>query len=273
MFHLLRADFYRAFRFKAWYILLAANAVIAIFSVGNICSFAYIGETVSAFDSMVNGFGGSSGVVGIMCAVLVAVFVGREFSGGAVRNKIASGCGRTKLWLSLLITCSAMCVSVYLAFHAVNFTLGSALLGWNGLTFAEVFLPFLAGLCMTLAYSAVFTAVTMLSRSTVAGLLVGILGTIFVTVAVVLLQGELAVVTVYDPEAGGYIVVKECRWPVAVQRMARAFIALMPSGQSMLLSQAAADSSQCGLYIGLSCAWVALSAVGGPLLFRRANLK
>lgn len=272
MFHLLRADFYRAFRFKAWYILLAANAVIAIFSAGNICSFAYIGEQVSAFDSMVNGFGGGLSYVGILCAVLVAVFVGREFSGGAVRNKIASGCGRTKLWLSLLITCSVMCVSVYLAFHAVNFTLGSALLGWKGCTFTEVFLPFLAGLFMTLAYSAVFTAVTMLSRSTVTGLLVGILGTLFVTVVVVLLQGELTAVTIYDPEAGGYIVVKECTWPAAVQWIARAFVNLMPSGQSMLLSQTAA-ASQCGLFIGLSAAWVALSAVGGPLLFRRVNLK
>ncbi len=98
---------YRAFRFKAWYLLLAANAVIAIFSVGNICSFAYIGEDVSAFDSMMNGFGGGLGVVGIMCAVLVAVFVGREFSGGAVRNNaltVSGGGSPVTILLTLAVS-------------------------------------------------------------------------------------------------------------------------------------------------------------------------
>lgn len=56
---------------------------------------------------MMNGFGGGLGVVGIMCAVLVAVFVGREFSGGAVRNNaltVSGGGSPVTILLTLAVS-------------------------------------------------------------------------------------------------------------------------------------------------------------------------
>lgn len=271
---LLRADLFRAFRFKIFYVLAAVNAVFGIISVFNQLSWRGLDAGVSAFDVMQDGFGSGVGFIGILNAVLVAIFIGHEYACGAMRNKVMTGGGRQKIYLSELIVSCTMCAAVYLIFHLVNFALGSALLGWGDHSFAEIILALLAGLFMSLAYCAVFTGVAMLSKNTVTGLLAGVLGTLVMLFVVMWLAGELQGSYVQDPNDPQGAIPVPCRWPEWVQALVRGFIRLIPTGQSVLLTAGLAQSlGAYGTLIGLSCVWLALSAIGGSLLFRKTDMK
>lgn len=268
MLKLLRADFYRALRFKIFYLALAVNAVVAVGCILNMLSYARFGP-YGAYNVLLQGMGGGFGYVGILSSVAVSIFIGHEFSCGAMRNRVIAGSGRARIYLSKLIVSAAMCVCIYLVYHLLNFTLGSALLGWNGYSFADAFLPFLAGLFMTLAYAAVFTAVAMYTKSTVAGLLIGIIGSLAVSMfSSVIMMGLSSRV---DMLPNGDFVEYPCDWHPFVQWLARTFVQLMPSGQAYLMT--AYGGAEYGLYIGLSCCWAVLSAAGGSLLFRKVPLK
>lgn len=270
---LLRADLFRAFRCKIFYILLALNAVVAVFAVGNQIPWAAVDPNVNAFSVLLEGFGGGVAFLGILNAVLVSVFVGHEYGCGALRNKVMTGGGRTRIYLSKLIVCCAMCAAVYAAYHLVNFLLGSAVFGWQGVSFSEVILAFTAGLCMSLASCAILTGVSMLSKNIVVSLLVGVLGTIVVLVCVMWLLGELQGSYVRDPLDPEGAILVPCNWPAWLQTAVRWLLRLIPTGQSVLLAGGTLAAGEYGALIALSCAWLALSAVLGPLLFRRIDLK
>lgn len=271
---LLRADLFRAFRYKIFYLLLAVNAAFALISVFNQLSWRTLDPGTSAFDVMLGGFGGGFAFIGILNAVLVAIFIGHEYACGALRNKVMTGGGRVKIYLSKLTVSAAMCAAVYFVYHLVNFILGSALMGWGSHSVSETVLALLAGLFMSLAYCAIFTGTAMLSKNTVAGLLAGILGTIVVLFVIMFLMGELEGSYIADPNDPYGSVLVPCSWPAAVQGIVRGFIRLAPTGQSVLLSGGAvASAGGYGTLIGLSCIWIALSAVGGSLLFRKTDMK
>ena len=272
MFKLLRADLYRALRYKVFWILLAGNAVLGVISVLNTYSFYQsFGPQYNAFHAMQQGLGGGCGLLGILSAIIISVFIGHEYASGGVRNKIMTGGGRVRIYLSKLILSCGMCALVYLSFHAVNFVFGSALLGWEGVSVGQILLTLLAGLMFTLAYASIFTAVGMLTKNTVAGLLIGVLGTLVIVFAVMYLQGELDGYYGRDPADPEGAIFYPCEWPMWLQNLAKGFIVFIPTGQSLTFAEPLAGGL--GTYIALSCIWIALSAVGGSVLFRKIDLK
>lgn len=272
MFKLLRADFYRAFRFKIFYLLISGNALVGLISVLNMYSYRMaFGVQYNAVRVLEQGMGGGFSFLGILSAIIVAIFIGHEYSSGAMRNKIMVGCGRSKIYLSKFIVSAVMCVAVYFSYHAVNFILGSVLLGWGDAVFSDVLMLFLAGLFLTLAYCGIFTFISMLSKSTVLSLIFGILGSLAVLMAVMILLGGLQGEYIADPNDPNGAILVPCRWPAWLQWLARAFINVMPSGQSAIISMG--EGSCYGLYIALSAVWVVLSGAGGALLFRKVDLK
>ena len=67
---LIRADLFRAFRFKIFYILVALNAAVGVVSVFDRMAWQQLDIGVSAFDVMQSGFGGGIAFIGILNAVL-----------------------------------------------------------------------------------------------------------------------------------------------------------------------------------------------------------
>lgn len=272
MFKLLRSDFYRASRFKIFYCLIALNALVAVIGVFNTYSYyLYLGEQYNAYRVFLQGFGGGFSFLGILSAVLVSIYIGHEFSCGAMRNKIVSGGGRSKIYLSKLIVSSLMGAIVYLSYHLVNFIFGSALMGWQGASAANVALALLAGLFMTLAYCSIFTAVAMLSKNTIVSLLTGIFGALIMLMVVMWLTGEMNGSYGPDPNNPDGAIFYPCQWPVWLKWCAWIFIKLIPSGQSVLLT--AGETTEYLLFIALSCVWIVMSAAGGSLLFRKTDMK
>lgn len=294
MFKLLRADGYRVLRYKLFWILLGCYAVFSlILVVGEYVSLqswlAYYEHSdttmtarIDAFTAMRQGFGSNVCLLGFLCAILVPVFIGKEYSSGGMRNKIIAGGGRVQVYLSKLIWSCAMCTAVYLVFHLINFTLGSALMGWGGATAGEVLLPFIAGLLFVLAYAAIFTAVAMFSRGAVAGVIVSIVLVLAGWLIFASLESNCPYDRTVDPETGTVLWFDVERVPVWLQEVLKGLLAVFPTGQYVTFTTSALGFSRyageflvgnLGAYCAFSALWVALSAVGGSLIFRGLDLK
>ena len=121
---------------------LIVNAAVALIGcLYQAYSLRPSGYEVSALGIFYSGFGGGMSLIGILSALTVSIFVGTKFTSGAMRNKVIVGSGRAKLYWCNLVTACALCVLIYAGYHLVNFTLGTAILGWGGRRSRAIFLP------------------------------------------------------------------------------------------------------------------------------------
>ena len=130
---LLKADFYRLFRSKFFDIL---GGVVLLLSLAVFALFALIvefgGEIGGAMTAGALQRLSFDGTVGYCAAIAAAVFVCSDFSGGGIRDKVARGCGRGKVFFSLWIALSFAVLVYYLLTQFVVFALGGAAFGWEG---------------------------------------------------------------------------------------------------------------------------------------------
>lgn len=273
MLHILRADLYRALRFKLFYVLLAANVCAALYGIFNIYNFhVNIDSGYGAYNVFLQGFGASVAFVGILCAIAVSLFVGHDFGSGGVRRRTMAGCTRAGSYISKLIVNGCMCLVIYLSYHLVNTAVGGLLMGWGNADLSDILLRFAAGICMTLAYAAIFTAVSLFTKNSVAALLtcLGLVAAAYV--ATYLLYIELIGIYVADPSDLSNVVFVPSEWPEWMQRFGWLVIDGTPTGQALVLQQDA--GSYCRFdHMLYALGWVALSAVVGPFIFRREELK
>ena len=135
MMNLIRADVYKIVRGKALYITFAVLLVMIILNV----------TTGAAMITIVAEDGGVMAPLGIeiygepdgFAGAIIAIFSSMEqlvfvllsfvmlvsipiFSSGTVKNDIVRGVSRTKLYLSKLIICGALCVLMYLIYLGVG---------------------------------------------------------------------------------------------------------------------------------------------------------
>lgn len=273
MLYALRADIYRALRFKLFYVLLAANVCAALYGIFNIYNFhVNIDSGYGAYNVFLQGFGASVAFVGILCAIAVSLFVGHDFGSGGVRRRTMAGCTRASSYISKLIVNGCMCLLIYLSYHLVNTAVGGLLMGWGNADLSDILLRFAAGICMTLAYAAIFTAVSVFTKNSVAALLtcLGLVAAAYV--ATYLLYIELIGTYVVDPSDPSNAVFVPSEWPEWLQRFGWLVIDGTPTGQALVLQQ---DAGSYFRFDHMLCAlgWVALSAVVGPFIFRREELK
>ena len=257
MLYALRADLYRALRFKLFYIY---NFHINI------------DRGYGAYNVFLQGFGASIAFVGILCAIAVSLFVGHDFGSGGVRRRTMAGCTRVCSYISKLIVNGCMCLLIYLSYHLVNTAVGGLLMGWGNADLSDILLRFAAGMCMSLAYAAIFTAVSVFTKNTVAALLIclGLVAAAYVTTY--LLYIELIGTYVVDPSDPSNAIFVPSGWPEWLQRFGWLVIDGTPTGQALVLQQ---DAGSYFRFDHMLCAlgWVVLSAVVGPIVFRREDLK
>lgn len=159
---LLRADFYRLFRDK---IFLIACAVMFIIGAGL--------PVAHYIDRVNNGTAWSPDqtaftyalLVPILLSAVVPLFIGVEYSGGAMRNRIIAGHGRCGIYLSKLIVCAAAGEIMCAAYILPNVWLGLMLLGAFEADFVTVFTVLMLTAALTAALAAIFAAVSMLCRN------------------------------------------------------------------------------------------------------------
>ena len=156
---LLRANFYRLWRSASFWAAVSTMFGVGIFELA-VGVHAQRQGTPVPLDNRYMLFVLMSGVV---LSAFCSLFVGAEYSDGAIRNKIAVGHSRAAVYLANLVTCSAAGVLVCLGYILPMTAAGIPLMGGFTLPPASVLWFTLCAFLMTASLCAVFAcAVTAL---------------------------------------------------------------------------------------------------------------
>jgi ABC-type transport system involved in multi-copper enzyme maturation permease subunit len=188
---LLRADFFRLRKGRTFYIFLSLSALFALALI----IFTYIMNTnasdllkahggqdgagealigLNVFSFLLYGFDLSNGL-GIMAVIAVALFVGREYSTGIIRNKIIAGHSRAAVYLSSSAVSTAFAFAIMAVYALFMLTLGLPIVGLGtDISPALIFRQYIAGLCITAVSASVANFCALLSRNNIAAILINL---------------------------------------------------------------------------------------------------
>ena len=222
-----------------------------------------------------------TGLIGILLAAFVGLFLGREYSDGVLRSKLTVGHSRSAVYLANLIAAVIASFLMCLTYVAVMLAVGVPVYG-PATTEPLILLRQLAeALAMCMAHCALFTLVAMNWSNKALSATACILGVLALMMATAVMLNHLS-----EPEFYTDMVFDEGLqdWvenglrpnPFYVSGPLRAvyrfFCDVLPTGQGLQLTsiKAAGRSSLLPLY---SLAVTAVSTVIGLLLFRRKDIK
>lgn len=179
---LLRADFFRLFKSKIFWLGVLFMAGLAGFAVFTRWSdMQAFPEYYRSSDAFI--FSGGM-YVGIVIAVFTGIFIGSDYSDGTIRNKHIIGHSRMKIYLSNLIICFFASVVMYSVFLIV--ILGSSALNIIGGiemssdTLAKLLVTYLFSIW---AISAMCLFLAMLIHKKTAGVVTAMIFSIFMIIA------------------------------------------------------------------------------------------
>lgn len=221
---------------------------------------------------------GHAVTIGLLGSVFVSLFLGAEYSDGAVRNKLAAGHSRTCVYLAGFLTMAGCCLLFCLACLAAVLALGIPLIGPSSVPLGEL-LPLLAGsMVVALSFCALFTLVAVNCSRKAVSVVVCMLGVVFMMSLTTYLSARLD-----QPEfrnttplvVDGQFVTGTEPNPLylrgAVREVYQTLDDLLPYGQALqYMTFSATHPERLPLY---SLAVIALSTTAGILLFHRKDLK
>jgi ABC-type transport system involved in multi-copper enzyme maturation permease subunit len=215
----------------------------------------------------------------ILNSILVALFVGSDYFGGTLRNKLIAGHRRGHIYLANLLTCCCTGIILCLTFVIPQGVLGLLLGGQIRSTPTKLLMYGSLSLALMVAFTALFTLIAMLCQNkshTVAGcvLLAFILIFLGVYITSALNESEYLAgysytengVTVEEPEA------KNPNYISGTKRQVYEFMQdFTPGGQVLQISDMDTEKPvMLALYDGI----ILLAATGfGMAFFRRKDLK
>lgn len=184
MLNLLKSDFYKLKKSKAFWICTVLCVVFGIIMVAAIQmdltkELANPNmdnpEYVQALEMSKNASGVWAlnyflplGLNVIFIGVFIAIFVSTEFGYGTMKNALSRGADRIKVFLSKMIVCSCSSVVMLLVFMLAVLSAGSVAWGYDPqgvATFSNMLGLVLLQILLILAYTALFIFISMTMRS------------------------------------------------------------------------------------------------------------
>lgn len=106
-------------------------------------------------------------VLGITVAIVVSLFVGTEYSGGAIRNKLVVGKSRITVYLAGYLACAGVVLLLFLVSSLAALALGSVLFSAPSASPGTIMTAFFVGAMTCLLYAAVFYFIAVICGSRV----------------------------------------------------------------------------------------------------------
>lgn len=269
---LLRSNFYRLWRSAAFRVSVLVMAAAAVFELA--VSYPHRAQP-GILDNRYMIFVLMSGVV---LSAFCSLFVGAEYSDGAIRNKIAAGHSRAAVYLANLLTCAAAGVLVCLGYILPITAAGIPLLGGFVLPLPSLLWFTLCAFLMTASLCAVFTLISLLYPNRAAAAILCISLAYFLLFLGIYLNSRLteqAVIPAREYIENGQILVREAMPnPSYVRGIKRTIFEVLYNLPGCQAVQLIATSASCPLRLPLvSLGAIAVSTGAGLALFRRMNLK
>ena len=215
----------------------------------------------------------------ILNSVFTSLFVGSEYSGGTLRNKLIAGHRRGCIYLANLITCCCAGIILCIVFAVPQGVLGLILGGQ--IQSAPMMLLMFAGLSLALmiAFTSLFTLIAMLCQSkshTAAGCILLTFVLIFLGVYITSALNEPEYLASYSYTENGVTVeepeTKNPNYVSGAKRQVYEFLQdFMPGGQVLQINDMSSENpAALAMYDGI----ILLAATGiGLMFFRRRDLK
>jgi len=159
---LLYANFMRLKRDKSFWIEMAFMFAMGIFFP--IIRYTDMKQT-GAINNIDKGFFGCALFIGIIMAVFCSLFIGTEYSDGTMRNKIVVGHKRASIYLVNFITSAIVSTAMSVMFFLPYLCIGVPLLGFFEMDIKLILLFLLAVLVLAVAFSSIFTLISMLNHN------------------------------------------------------------------------------------------------------------
>ena len=215
MYNLLRACSWKYIKSTAFWVSLIGAAICGVlcWPSHGLDTFIDVSDVLSA-------------VVYMICAAMISLNVGKEYSDGTFRNKIIVGHTKAKIFLSEMLVGLAACALVYLVF-AVSFSAVCAERVFGIKSEALIRIP-MAILLASLGLSAMFVLISMLCSNKSVALIVTLVTLLVMVIAVDMagtalwrsemhtekyiphvVMDETTGEPIIDPTNGGYVLVTD----------------------------------------------------------------
>ena len=159
---LLSANFFRLRKNKCFRGSLAFMFVIGIASP----LLRYRDMKQSGYiNNLDNGFFMCALFIGIILAVFCSLFIGTEHNDGTIRNKIIVGQKRETIYLSNMVTCSIIAITMCIVFFVPYLSVGIPLLGFFVADMKMIVMIGITVLVLSVTFASLFTLVAMLSQN------------------------------------------------------------------------------------------------------------
>ena len=273
--NLLSAGFARLWRCKTLWLscaFLAGSTVISVWTrYSNSVQYDYHTNLDHAFVNYVL-------FISIFIPIVCALLIGTEFANGTIRNKVVCGHGRGSVYLSNLIVCSAASLIMCTAAVAPGLALGLPLLGGFAMGTTRAAFFFLAAYALSLAWTALFTALTMLVSNRTISVVAAILLSLALLMAGSYLEGRLEAAPTLQEFAitvNGESIVEEYPNPAYVPegpaRDTLQFLSDFTPGGQTVQHLKTADRPE--VLIAYDAVLYVLFTAAGLFLFRRKDIK
>lgn len=242
---LLRADFTRLRKAKAFWIcvaLMAAYALILAFCLYKSIKRSGGSATFDQYFFSATAMAGYLPIPGLLMAALCSVFIGTDFSDGTIRNKLIAGNVRSEIYISHFITAAFAGICLLAAYWLPAALVGIPLFGTFQAT-GVALAPLLLGAVLAMvAYAAIYTMLVLIIQNKTATAILSLIGVIVVLFTVLFLISRMQ-----EPEfiqelwhstgqategSGSAVCVPNPNYMPPVPRMVAQFVIdLLPTGQ------------------------------------------
>ena len=212
--------------------------------------------------------------IGVLSAAFISLFLGTEYSDGAIRNKIVVGHSRLTIYFANLITGFAASLTCMAGYMLACLAVGAPLLGWFTKPASLLLWAIAGSVVMLAAFCAIFTFVAMNCSRKATSVVICLLGVFVLLIVTVVIDGRLNApefIQGYEMSFNGQVVdtVPEPnpRYLRGTERAVYQFLYdLLPTGQSLQYTML--NFTEPGKLIGLSGLVCAVFTGAGVALFR-----
>lgn len=164
--NLLSAGFHRLVHYRLFWITLIGYVVICVIKVVDDYQISTdLNNEFTIDGSLFNMLP----IIGFFLAVLTSIFLGDEFRGGPIRNKIIAGYSRNVIYCCNFIVMVVAAIVELLAGYLASFIMGLALGGGYSTNGIQIVVLIMISIGVVVVYSALFTAIALvLERRTAA---------------------------------------------------------------------------------------------------------
>lgn len=220
--------------------------------------------------------------VAIIIPAFVSLFMGTEYSDGTIRNKLVIGHTRGHIYMSNLICCSAAGLVFCISYIVGTLIAGLPLCGIEKGTLQGIVILILCSLAMSIAFTALHSAVSMTCQSKSLSAVINILTSCFMLVISIYILNKLAQPETYrslsqNPATGEIVPSEMVPNPDyldgPIREVYQFLNDFLPTGQAVNITQNGGLIEAPALLAVYSAIIILAAAVTGMLIFRKRDIK